>query len=79
MTEIFKEPVMYLISTKNEMMNTEDCYIGVLLRKLSPGAEFFGSCRSFAPRNCRNRSINTVMIQDNSNGRFHEMTGNSHG
>ena len=30
MTKIFKEPVMYLISTKNEMRNTEDCFIDTI-------------------------------------------------
>ncbi len=37
---------------------------GLLLRKLSPGAEYFGSCRCFAPENCGNQSINTPMVQD---------------
>src|SRR5574340_746699 len=39
-------------------------YFGVELRKLLPGAEYFGSCRRFAHGNCRNQSINTFMIQD---------------
>ena len=37
---------------------------GVELRKLLPGAEYFGSGRSFAPENCVNRNINTLKIQD---------------
>jgi hypothetical protein len=30
MTKIFKEPVMYLISTKNEIIDTEDCFIDTI-------------------------------------------------
>ena len=35
--------------------------IGVVLRKLSPGAESFGSCRSYALENCENQGINTIV------------------
>ena len=38
--------------------------VGEELRKLSPGAEYFGSGHRFALENCGNRSINTLMIQD---------------
>lgn len=37
MPEIFKEPVMYLISTKNKMMNTEDCYINTIPIMMNTG------------------------------------------
>ena len=37
---------------------------GVELRKLSPGAEFFGSCRSFALENQGKLGFNTLMVQD---------------
>ena len=52
---------------------------GVVLRKLSPGAEYLGSCRYFALGNCKNQSIITLIVQTYFNGRFHAMAGNSHG